>query len=81
MCEDCSKVSANFRLPGERKTKRWCGGCGKRHGAVVRVRQSKMCEGCGKVWASLGLPGERTKRWCSGCGKGHGAVSIRVEPA
>ena len=72
-CEDCSKVTASYGLPGER-TKRWCSGCGKGHRAV-RVQQHKMCEDCGKVMASFGLPGERKGRWCGGCGKGHGAVS------
>ena len=64
---------ASFGLPSE-QTRRWCGGCGKDHGAV-RLQPSKMCEDCGKVTASLGLPGERfKKRWCAGCGKVHGGV-------
>ena len=44
-CEDCGKVRATFGLPGER-SKRWCAGCGKGHGAV-RIQQHKMCEVCG----------------------------------
>ena len=44
MCEDCGGKQANFGLPADRK-KRWCGRCGKKHGAIDVV--NKMCEECG----------------------------------
>ena len=52
-CEDCGLVRATFGLAGER-SKRWCGGCGKGHGAV-RIQQQKMCEDCSLARATLGL--------------------------
>ena len=42
MCECCQVKQAKFGLPSDRK-KRWCGGCGKTHGAVDLA--NKMCEG------------------------------------
>ena len=33
-CEDCDKVTANYALVAGGK-KRWCGGCGAKHGAVM----------------------------------------------
>jgi hypothetical protein len=39
LCEDCKTVSANYSLPrswpGDNPRKRWCGGCGAKHGAVL----------------------------------------------
>jgi ribosomal protein S27E len=76
MCEGCGAKQANFGTPTERK-KRWCGGCGKAHGAISLL-VAKMCEGCGAKQASFGTPTERKKRWCGGCGKGHGAINVKA---
>ena len=76
MCEGCGAKNANFGTPTERKH-RWCGGCGKAHGAIYLA--TKMCEGCGAKQAGFGTPTERKRRWCSGCGKAHGAISLTTK--
>eukprot|EP01044_Picomonas_judraskeda_P015506 COSAG03_NODE_2608_length_2597_cov_7.244996_3_plen_300_part_00 len=64
--------------PTERKS-RWCGGCGKAHGAISLTGAKKMCEGCGAKRASFGTPTERKSRWCGGCGKAHGAIHLSAK--
>jgi hypothetical protein len=76
MCEGCGAKQPGFGTPTERQ-KRWCGGCGKAHGAISLY--AKMCEGCGAKQAHFGTPTERKKRWCSGCGKAHGAINLAVK--
>eukprot|EP01044_Picomonas_judraskeda_P049542 COSAG03_NODE_29223_length_188_cov_25.191011_1_plen_62_part_11 len=62
MCEGCGAKHATFGTRTERQ-KRWCGGCGKAHGAINL--SAKKCEGCGTKQAHFGTPTERKKRWCS----------------
>jgi hypothetical protein len=76
MCEDCGTKHASFSTPSERKP-RWCGPCGKAHGAVLSY--AKMCEGCDTKFASFGTPTERKARWCGPCGKAHGAVNLSAK--
>ena len=76
MCEGCGAKQPGFGTPTERQ-KRWCGGCGKAHGAISLY--AKMCEGCGAKQAHFGTPTERKKRWCSGCGEPHGAINLAVK--
>ena len=64
MCEDCGGKQPSFGLPTDRK-KRWCGRCGKKHGAIDVV--SKKCEDCGDKYAISGLASDRKKRWCFLC--------------
>ena len=73
LCETCGGKQAHFGTPAER-TKRWCCGCGKAHGAVYLG--GTMCETCEAKHATFGTPAERKKRWCGGCGKAHGAVNL-----
>ena len=56
LCEGCGVKTAAFGTPTERE-KRWCGGCGKAHGAITLV--AKMCQGCGVKRATFGTPTER----------------------
>ena len=44
VCEECTEKHASFGLSTDRKI-RWCGACGKAHGAVNLG--AKMCETCG----------------------------------
>eukprot|EP01046_Picozoa_sp_COSAG06_P046762 COSAG06_NODE_6674_length_2830_cov_6.665324_3_plen_326_part_01 len=74
MCEACGTKHASYGTPAERK-RRWCGRCGKTHGAICLNAQT-MCETCGATWPSCGTPTERKARWCAGCGKAHGAISL-----
>jgi hypothetical protein len=39
MCEDCNVISANYGVEEDGYKKRWCGGCGKKHGAVNHAKQ------------------------------------------
>ena len=74
MCEKCKDKRAHFGTPTERKN-RWCGPCGKAHGAV-NIHAEQMCEGCKEKHASFGTPTERKRRWCATCGKAHGAIAL-----
>jgi hypothetical protein len=56
MCEDCEKKHASCGTPTEGK-RRWCGPCGKAHGAI-NLRGHKKCEDCEKKRASFGTPTE-----------------------
>ena len=60
MCEDCKDKHANFGTPTEGK-KRWCGPCGKAHGAV-NLQVHKMCEDCKDKHANFGTQAEGKKR-------------------
>ena len=43
-CEDCEKVTANYALVAGGK-KRWCGGCGVKHGAVMARHPHSPAQG------------------------------------
>ena len=53
MCAGCGVVVASFGTT-ERKA-RWCGGCGKAHGAINL--SAKMCEASGTKRLRQGRPG------------------------
>ena len=53
LCEGCGVKTATFGTPTERE-RRWCGGCGKAHGAIMLA--AKMCQGCGVKRAHFGTP-------------------------
>ena len=71
-CEECGQKQAIWGLMSE-GVKRWCGPCGKPHGAYDMV--NKKCEDCKILSATFCLPSEGKQRWCGGCAKAHGAVS------
>ena len=41
LCEGCGVKEATFGTPTERK-RRWCGGCGKAHGAMVSEHHAEV---------------------------------------
>lgn len=69
----CTKF-ASFGLSDQR-VKRWCGVCGKAHGAIA-LQAQKSCEDCDQTKAHYGMPGEGKRKWCGKCGKTRGAVLI-----
>ena len=63
-CEECNQKNATCGLPDdEKRAKRWCGACGKQHGAVNFT--AKQCEKCNAKRASYGLKTEKIRRWYS----------------
>ena len=43
MCEDCGMVSKNYGMADE-QLRRWCGECGRVHGAVLLSKYNQMGE-------------------------------------
>ena len=73
-CEDCQAKQPFYGIDGV--TKRWCGGCGKKHGATL-LQNQKMCEDCGGKQATCGHGGTKKRLWCAECAKTHdGSINI-----
>ena len=77
MCETCKAKQAHYCLPGE-STKRFCGPCGKKHGAKYKG-VLKMCETCNEKRPEFGIPPSTHRQWCGTCAPRHNAFNFMLK--